>query len=280
MKTIRIAFSLGLLAGFLALPAQAQTVLPSTTLCAAVTSTTANVVCLTSTTGVVNQTGIYVDQEYMTVNLSNNQTLAATNAIVPVSRGNRAAGSGPSLHANSAVTWIALTPSSSVVPGANGFAFGTTPVDVGPCTRANIIYLPHAFPNLGIMRDCNQNSTTTAGVWVNFNDGNGQKPSPTQVVLLTTNGAIVPTSGNYVITKAGVLADTLAAPVSGTQDGTILKITSATANAHTVTATGLFADGAGHVNLATFAANAGAGFVVMAYGGKWLVISSVGVTFS
>lgn len=281
MKTIRsIAFSLALLAVFLALPAHAQTVLPNTTLCGAVTSTTVTNVCLTSTTGVVNQTGIFVDQEYMTVNLSNNQTLAASNAIVPVTRGNRAAGSGPALHANAAIAWIALTPGQSIVPGANGFSFGTTPMDVGPCTRANITYLPHIFPNLGVARDCNQNTTTTAGVWVNYNVNSSFRPSSTPVVPLTTNGAIVPTSGVYNITKAGVLADTLAAPTAGIQDGAIIVLTSSTANAHTLTATGLLQTGTASVNLATFAAQAGAGLTLMAYNGKWIVLASVGITFS
>lgn len=95
---------------------------------------------------------------------------------------------------------------------------------------------------------------------------------------LTTNGAISPTTpANYVITKAGVLADTLAAPTS---DGIVIRIASTTANAHTLTATGLFQCGTASVNLATFAANAGAGLTIMSYNGKWIVLCSVGITFS
>ena len=98
---------------------------------------------------------------------------------------------------------------------------------------------------------------------------------------ITANGAILPhVAATYVITKAGVAAMTLAAPTTVTDDGLVLVITSSTANAHTVTATGLFADGAGHVNLATFAANAGASMTIMAYGAKWLIISLNGVTMS
>lgn len=101
------------------------------------------------------------------------------------------------------------------------------------------------------------------------------------LTALTTNGAINPnTAANYVITKAGVLADTLAAPTAGTDDGKVILITSNTANAHTLTATGLFQCGTASVNLATFAANAGAGLTLMAYQGKWNVLGSVGITFS
>jgi hypothetical protein len=98
---------------------------------------------------------------------------------------------------------------------------------------------------------------------------------------LAVNGAIPPhTAATYVITKAGVLADTLAAPTAGTDDGLEIVITSNTANAHTITATGLFQCGTASVNLATFAANAGAGLTLMAYQGKWNVLASVGITFS
>lgn len=70
-------------------------------------------------------------------------------------------------------------------------------------------------------------------------------------------------------------AATLAAPTS---DGIVLRISSTTANAHTLTATGLFQCGTASVNLATFAANAGAGLTIVSYNGKWVVQASVGIT--
>lgn len=101
------------------------------------------------------------------------------------------------------------------------------------------------------------------------------------LVALTTNGAINPnTAANYVITKAGVLADTLAAPTAGADDGKVIMVTSNTANAHTITATGLLQTGTASVNVATFAAQPGAGLTLIAYQGKWNVLGSVGVTFS
>jgi len=249
----------------------AQTATPNTTLCAPMTSTQAYA-CLTSTTNVVNQTGLYVDNELMLVQLANNQVLAATNANVPVSRSNRSGRGSPTAHANGAVAWLALTPGLSALPGITGFIHGMQLADVGPCTRAAQIYLPRIWVDLGVKRDCN-------GVWVPYNEwGDPVQGAPFQT--LSVNGAITVASGNYVITKAGVLADTLAAPTAGTQDGTLIRIMSTTANAHTLTATGLFQTGTASVNLATFAAQAGAGLVLMAYNGKWIVISSVGITFS
>lgn len=103
----------------------------------------------------------------------------------------------------------------------------------------------------------------------------------TSPVAFASDGAIpAHVSQTWELTKAGVLVATLAAPTTGTDDGLIIAVTSATANAHTLTATGLFQTGASAVNLATFAAFAGAGLVVRAYLAKWQVVSSVGITFS
>lgn len=95
---------------------------------------------------------------------------------------------------------------------------------------------------------------------------------------LAASGAIDPTTpGRYVITKAGVAAMTLAAPVAGRDDGLEIYIGSTTANAHTVTATGgNFQSGAAGVTIATFPAQAGAGLFLMAFGGKWIVTGIIG----
>jgi hypothetical protein len=98
--------------------------------------------------------------------------------------------------------------------------------------------------------------------------------------LVSANGAISPhVSGGYVITKGSIAALTLAAPTAGTDDGVRIEITSNTAFAHTVTATGLFLTGTASVNLATFAAFAGARLSLRAYNGKWFA-SGTGITFS
>lgn len=98
--------------------------------------------------------------------------------------------------------------------------------------------------------------------------------------LITASGAIAPrASAQYVITKAGVAAMTLAAPTTTTDDGEEIIIYSNTAFAHTVTATGLLQTGTASVNVATFAAFAGARLVLRAYAGKWMA-SGTGITFS
>lgn len=102
------------------------------------------------------------------------------------------------------------------------------------------------------------------------------------VVLASASGAITIASSTVVITKTGSLAAlTLAAP-SAAQNGTLLVVTSATAFAHTITATTLIDDGVtgGSKTTATFAAFAGASITLLAYEGKWLVISKNVVTIS
>lgn len=101
------------------------------------------------------------------------------------------------------------------------------------------------------------------------------------VTLAAANGAISIVSGSVVLTKAGVAAMTLAAPTAA-QNGTIINVTSATANAHTVTATGLIDDGVtgGSKTTATFAAFAGASMTLMAYEGKWHTLALKAVTIS
>lgn len=107
---------------------------------------------------------------------------------------------------------------------------------------------------------------------------NGAAKIPVQIAV---SGAIpVRPGADYVITDAGIAALTLAAPTAGSDDGVTISIISSTAFAHTLTATGLLQTGSASVNVATFAAFAGAGLTLKAFGGKWLVTASVGITFS
>lgn len=271
-----------ILALVLAIPGFAQTTTPSTTLCAAITSVQTNNICLTSTTGIVNQAGLYVDNEYMTVNLANGQTLAASNAYVPVTRNNRAGNGPPSNHSNGAKVWVALMVGSSVNPGANGFVVGTQLGDYGPCTRTSITYLPHIWPDRGVIRDCN----SALGYWVDYVTGpvgNFTSAPQGQPSLIAANGAIDShTQAQYLITKAGVAAMTLAAPTATTDDFKTITISSGTANAHTITVTaGVFYNGKSTYaadTVATFAAFPGASITLMAYQGHWVVVSTNGST--
>lgn len=262
--------------------AMAQTATPNTTLCAAQTKTQTSV-CLTATTGVVNQTGVYVDGEYELVLLANSQVVCTGPCQVPVSRNNRNAGSGPTAHANASIAWIALTPGQSRVPGANGFDLSTTVTDIGACTRTAVTYLPHIFVNRNIKRDC-----TTTGAWVDYAPASGlDYPSPSPLTTIAANGALSVSSGNYaLITKAGVIALTLAAPTAGVQDGMVIVIKANNgAFADTLTATALIQTGGSGspYTTATFGVTSafnGASLTLQSYGGFWFVVASTNVAFT
>ena len=120
----------------------------------------------------------------------------------------------------------------------------------------------------------------SGNVWVDIGNAVLSTQQP-WVALSGAADAISPNvSANYIVTKAGVDAMTLAAPTAGTDDGKTIVVSSGTANAHTLTATGLLQTGAAAVNLATFAAHPGAGVTLRAYNALWQVLSSVGITFS
>lgn len=105
----------------------------------------------------------------------------------------------------------------------------------------------------------------------------GAQKAPT---LIAADGAIPVIAGFYEITKGSAAALTLAAPVAGTQDGMAISITSATAFAHVITATGLLQTGTAAVNVATCSAFAGSSVSFRAYNGKWQVTSAVNITFT
>lgn len=115
------------------------------------------------------------------------------------------------------------------------------------------------------------------------NDINMQNPAGAPISLLTGSADaiifedVVP---NYVVKTAGVDAMTLGAPTAGEDDSTMISVVSDTLNAHTITATGLFANGTALKTTATFAAFRGAGLLLRAFNGVWQVIYSVGVTFT
>lgn len=117
----------------------------------------------------------------------------------------------------------------------------------------------------------------TAGNWETTSAGT-QNAS---LLLLSADGAIDPhTSGTYVVTKGSAAALTLAAPTVTTDDGVEIVVTSNTAFAHVITATGLLQTGSASVNTATYAAQKGATLTLVAYQGKWNTVSQVGVAFA
>jgi len=100
-------------------------------------------------------------------------------------------------------------------------------------------------------------------------------------INLTGSADAIPNSvpGNYEVKTAGVDAMTLAAPPASAE-GNIVSVVSDTTNAHTITATSLFANGTALKTTATFAAFRGAGLSLRASNGVWQVQTSVGVTFT
>jgi hypothetical protein len=98
--------------------------------------------------------------------------------------------------------------------------------------------------------------------------------SKSTITPALVNGAVAIANGTVVFTKEGVAAMTLAAPTAA-QAGTTMVFTSGTANAHTLTATGLIEDGVtgGAKTTATFAAFVGSSLTLQAVNLKWHVIS-------
>jgi hypothetical protein len=94
--------------------------------------------------------------------------------------------------------------------------------------------------------------------------------------------AINKNSGWTILNGAGVVAATLAVPVAGPpgvgDDGLVLKVSSASAHAHTITTPSLGI--AGVSDTITFTALAGDGITLQAYDGLWYATGGQGATIS
>lgn len=82
-----------------------------------------------------------------------------------------------------------------------------------------------------------------------------------------------------VLTGGAAQAMTLADPLRN-MDGIKLKIVTSGAFAHTVTSASGFNAGGASVDVATYAAAVGNNLVLEAFGGKWIVVSSLGITLA
>jgi hypothetical protein len=94
-------------------------------------------------------------------------------------------------------------------------------------------------------------------------------------IFLAGSADAIPSTvpGFYVVKTAGVDAMTLAAPTAA-QEGNVIQVWSDTANAHTITATSLFANGTALKTTATFPAFRGAGLILRACNLVYHVLSS------
>lgn len=111
-----------------------------------------------------------------------------------------------------------------------------------------------------------------------------QSPLGPDIVTYSVTGAIaIPTRDTIIVLdKAGVAAMTLAAPGKD-QDGLRLIITTTTAQAHTITATSLIADGATgspHTTITFTTGYKGQGIQLMALAGLWQVIANTATTIT
>jgi hypothetical protein len=99
------------------------------------------------------------------------------------------------------------------------------------------------------------------------------------VIAINAQAAIPVASGTYVITKGSAGAYTLAAPVSGSDDGKYVVVVAQTAFAHTVTTPANKING--NKLTATFAAAIGNNVELVAYQGVWYcVLPSTGITLT
>jgi hypothetical protein len=104
--------------------------------------------------------------------------------------------------------------------------------------------------------------------------------APDYVTVASADGAITIQSGTVIITKSSAAALTLGTPTTA-QNGTVIRIVSTTAAAHTVTAATIgFNAGDAAKDTGTFGGAIGDGFSCVAYGGEWYVLTNTNVTFA
>jgi hypothetical protein len=99
-----------------------------------------------------------------------------------------------------------------------------------------------------------------------------------QLQVFSTSTAIQVKQSTAILTGSSALAMTLAAPVSGAQDGLTMTILATGSGAHTVTTGASAFNGADHI--ATFGGAAGDNIVLVAYAGVWYQESEIGITLS
>lgn len=158
--------------------AGAQTLVPMTTLGAAITSKSTTFINVASSTGMTaGVTFLYVDGEFMFVNA------VLSNGNLQVQRG-AAAGTDGTLHNSGALVFNG--------PATAFQAFDPT----GSCTRANVLYLPWINPKSGNFSDCLGGQWVTGDSW------------PLQV---TAFRVLAPNSGGTAYTALNTNGTTLAA---------------------------------------------------------------------
>lgn len=175
----------------------------------------------------------------------------------------------PNNQTGSGITYLKIDQEYVLVIGISGTVIQVLRGQMGSGNAAHLnntlvfIGLPTDFPSQQVKFNTIEAVTATMG---------GMNLPP---IKLGGSADAIPVTGpgNYVVTTAGVNAMTLAAPTAA-QDGLIITVFSDTTNAHTITATSLFANGTALKTTATFPAFRGAGVILKASNLVWHVLSN------
>lgn len=176
----------------------------------------------------------------------------------------------PNFQTAAGITWLRIDQELMLVIGAPVGTFvpvlraqGGTPQQAHLINTAVAIGLPTDFPSPNEIL----NSAVVPSLVV------GALSLPPVFLAGTTDAIPATVPGNYIVKTAGVNAMTLAAPTLA-QDGIVISVFSDTTNAHTITATTLFANGTALKTTATFPAFRGAGVILKASNLVWHVLSN------
>lgn len=209
MKKLIATFSF-VLALALALPASAQTIISSTTLAAAITSTSsqANTFRLTSTSGITaGSTMLFIEGEADFVNAVTSTTVSVTRGAGPSSR--------VSTHANATRVWYG-PPKYFQTATPTGYPFGS-------CTRSTILVLPYIDINNNVYSDC------LGGNWVRGLSG----LAPTIIFSPAPGGAVLTGVGtSTATTNTSMYCSQMYLPQNKTLTGLQLLNGTAVGNGH------------------------------------------------
>lgn len=175
----------------------------------------------------------------------------------------------PNFQTGSGITWLRIDQELMLVIGVSGTVINVLRGQNGTPAQAHLVNTAVA---IGLPGDFSQvNETLVAASIATATIGALNLPP----VFLGGSADAIPStvSGSYIVKTAGVNAMTLAAPTLA-NDGIVISVFSDTTNAHTITATSLFANGTALKTTATFPAQRGAGVILKASNLVWHVLSN------
>jgi hypothetical protein len=140
----------------------------------------------------------------------------------------------------------------------------------GDAVAANELYLPHIVLPQGEFYDVVQ------GKWVKVQDEPADATAEA-VFYYTAAGAITIARGTHRLKAGSGAAMTLANPTAD-DEGKVMRLQAADAQAYTVTVTGGFAGGGAGVDVATFGGAIGDGMTVVAVNLLWHIVATKNIT--